>query len=784
MSKAKRRSQPRTQNQETHPASPAGVPAAGIPDADIPLKSASHALAWLTPRRAAWIVGILSFVLYIITMNPSFGFVDKGELVAVASTLGIAHPTGYPTIMLIGYAFTKIMPFRPVVSLNIMSAIFTAAGAAVLVFLYSDLIRRAARRSRAADGGKQKQGRNASRRQEADTAPAAESAETVEPTMRTAYAALAALFTACTATWWNQGNGFEVYSLHALMMPLVTLLFLRFADDLEGILLSGTDRYRISIRRGGIFALFVGLSFTNHMSTILLAPAFIFYYLWIWIAGARAMRAGGTLGTPANWLAFTGRFLLQQAYLGAMLAAGLLPYIWLPIRAAMNPQFNWGSPTTLQLLFDHVSGKIYQVYMFDNLETFHQQTSFFLGGLPSELAYAGIVVCVLGGLLLARRSEFAAPLMVVLSVLGFYYAGNFTSIPIKWLHMLALFGIAAFVLMGLAWKTTFRLGVFVTLIFMTCLIYTGFYDIMEIGPYFMTAIFAAGILCALGMAWLHERLGARAGLGIACALVVATCWSNFADSNEHGNTIVEDMAVNVMGKLPQKAIIFSGQWDFWVAGSFYLQGVESYRPDVLVVDPELLRRVWYIDELEHYHPEFMSRVKPEVAAFRRAVYNFDHDLPFNADSIQNAYVGMMNAMIDRWIDERPIHVTGDVIPEVGAKYRRTPFCMTLRLMKDSTYLPQDFPDYRFSFWKGRVDSYVAKAYELYGRAALARGIYEEQNGHHDLALRYLDFALTFDPGFTNSKVPDLQLNSEDQVHGMIGFFDDVRTMRAQAGPRQ
>ena len=49
-------------------------------------------------------------------------------MAAAAATLGIAHPTGYPTLMLLGFLFTTIVPLRDIVALNVMAALLTAGG--------------------------------------------------------------------------------------------------------------------------------------------------------------------------------------------------------------------------------------------------------------------------------------------------------------------------------------------------------------------------------------------------------------------------------------------------------------------------------------------------------------------------------------------------------------------------------------------------------------------------------------------------------------------------------
>jgi hypothetical protein len=659
--------------------------------------AASPRAELITPGRVAVAVALLATMLYLVTMNRTFGFIDKGELVAVASTLGIAHPTGYPTIMLIGFLFAKLLPLRPVLALNAMAALFTAAGAGMLALLFDDLLGRiGAARVTVSAKGKGK-GRDATKR-----SPEAAPATAIDAGTRALLAGLAALFVACTATWWDQGNGFEVYSLHAVMMPLVTLLFLRWVDE---------ERERDAVgftRRGLLFALALGLSFTNHLTTILLAPAFLLHYF----------RTFG-IGNARAWK--------RLLYVAPGFLLGLLPYIWLPIRASMGPWFNWGNPSTIEAFLNHVRGKQYSVWMFAGGDVFMQQSRYFFGGLPGELAYAGVVVTLLGIVHLALRN------------LG--------------------------------------LSLLAALLFIACILYSGNYDIMEIGPYYMTAIFAAGIWFAAGLAWLHERFGRSVALGAASLLVVANCAANFQEGDESGNRLVEDMTVNMLTTLPKNALIFSSQWDYWVAGSFYMQRVEGMRPDVMLIDPELLRRVWYLDQLAHDYPAFMARIAPEVEAFRKEVYKFDHDLPYDPATIQGTYIGMMNAMIERSIGERPVCLTSEVDQAVGARYVRTPYYLSLRLMPDTSYLPQEFPSYRFSFWPGRISAYTAKTYQLYGASAVARMIYEARSGHPDLARKYHDLALGYDPGFTADRIPSLPLGSEDGVRDMIGFFDRVRGMR-------
>ena len=56
-----------------------------------------------------WIVAGLVFVaslaIYLLTMSPSVVVDDGGEMQMLSYTLGVAHPTGYPLMLMLGWLF-------------------------------------------------------------------------------------------------------------------------------------------------------------------------------------------------------------------------------------------------------------------------------------------------------------------------------------------------------------------------------------------------------------------------------------------------------------------------------------------------------------------------------------------------------------------------------------------------------------------------------------------------------------------------------------------------------
>jgi hypothetical protein len=697
----------------------------------------------VTPLRTATMAALMSLGVYLLTLSPSFGFVDKGEMAAVASTLGIAHPTGYPTLMLLGYVFTRVLPMRDVVALNVMAALLVAASTLVLSLLFFDVSTLVHEADALPVTSKKKKKKKKK-----------EVVETRENNPLTggwlaAYAALAALFTSLTLTWWSQGNGFEVYSMHALMVPLVTLLFLRYVEQQKQSATVGPSK------RGNWFGMALGLSFTNHLTTILLAPAFLFYFF-------------GTLG-------FQWRSLKRLLWIAPSFFLGLLPYLWLPLRASMQPPFNWGDPSTIKRFVDHVTGRQYRVWMFTNPETFKQQTAYFFRELPAELGYVGLLVALLGVFALSGRRTRQAWWSLAVLVATLTYLWFFTGSYGVWpLAIIILMAAGLVIWDGEEHLRLRMLNLSVTLMFVTTVIYASGYDIMEIRPYYLTAVFAVGIWAVLGLNALHKKLGGKAALAVAVLLVVATGVSNTSECNERDSTLVEDMTRDVLDNLPQNALILSAQWDFWVAGSWYLQAVENVRPDVLVIDPELLRRSWYLDQIERTYPRFMASVDEETSLFRAELFKFEHQLPFDASVIEAAYKGLMDAMIRNHIEERPVLVTSEVRADVGTDYLRVPYHLAFQLVKDDAYVPQDFPNYRYRALKGRISVYTTKLAELYARNIYARALYEAHHDYSDLAGRYLELASSFDPGVTLEDIPPQPLDGKARVADTLEWFEGLR----------
>ena len=206
---------------------------------------------------------------------------DSPMLQAAVPVLGVGHPTGYPTYMMLTHLFTYL-PFGDVAyRVNLASAAYGVLAVAA-VYAAGLLLCR-----------------------------------------RVLIAAAGALAFGLSGAFWSQAVIAEVYTLNALFVSLVLCLLLLWRDRRD-------DRILL------IVALMTGLSLTHHLSSGLLVPAGLLFVVLI------------------DKSVFSKMRLLLRG-LGAF-ALGLLPLVYLPIRAAMKAPLNEADPSTPGRLLNLVTG--------------------------------------------------------------------------------------------------------------------------------------------------------------------------------------------------------------------------------------------------------------------------------------------------------------------------------------------------------------------------------------------------------------------------------------------
>ena len=430
-------------------------------------------------------------------------------------------------------------------------------------------------------------------------------------------------------------------------------------------------------------AFLLGLGFANHLTTLLLVPAAVTLYLRQYGVRRSALR--------------------RAAKLLPLFLLGLSLYLYLPVRAGSLPPVQWGYPAELERLFWHVSGKQYRNWMFSGFDSAAKQFSYFVEHFSSEFNWLVIAVLVYGLLRLYRAER-----------------------TLFWFFVTAFVG---------------------------CVMYSINYDIHDIDSYFLLAYLASGafvffgILALMEIGWRSLQVTVRLGSTILLlALPVLQISANYSSVDESDNFLTEDYLRTVFSGTEPNALIITYQWDYFISPSLYYQIVKKERPDVTILDKELLRRSWYFVHLRSRFPWLIERSQAKVDAFLVELTKFEHDLPYDPRVIEERYVAMINDFIDKSLGDRPVYVGPEIEPEFGARLVRVPSGLMFRLSAhpDSVVVAAPQISYRTASINTRLTIGIRG---LYARMLTSTGmLFLRQNRQSDA--RYcLENAIMIDPTF-------------------------------------
>lgn len=466
---------------------------------------------------------------YLVTLHPGIPAGDSGELIAVAATLGVAHPPGYPLYALAGHVWERLLPAGTVAwRLNLFSAVLSAAAAGALVLAVRRLTG-----SRSA------------------ALAAAWSFAFAVPTWRTAVVA-------------------EVFAPNALLAALALLAFAALVERADAPEAGAAPPGRWSLPL--LAFLSAAMLSLHHTLVVLLAPlVLIAAAMWVGPAGMRAALAPGRPPRPGR------RDLL---WLAAAAAAGLLPLLHLPIATAADRGLVWGDADTLRGFLRHLLRADYGTFRLDpmqgGLRLDLRHGLVFLGSLPAGVGAPGLLLCALGLWAAARRRGRA----VAAAVAGFGL-------------LQGLF----FTRIGYPADDPLARGV--------------------VERFYVLPDLVLALLAGLGAAAL-ERAAARPrgedvggpsrrpwarAVGPAIA-AVALAWplaTHLRPASQRGNRFAEEMGRSILAGLPPQAVLFTlGDLQRHVLEA--LTRVEGLRPDVVVVDQELLSYDWSVRQLRRRYP--------------------------------------------------------------------------------------------------------------------------------------------------------------------------------------
>ncbi|HEX2866304.1 MAG TPA: DUF2723 domain-containing protein [Ignavibacteriales bacterium] len=635
------------------------------------------------------LTALFVFIIYLFTLAPSVVEIDSGELAAVQALAGIAHPTGYPLFTMAGYLLLKVLfPFRTIFAANLLAALWCTLGVVFFMKSASFVLNNLSVFNTPSEKFRSKKEKKDKHHREAAHKVALHKKETASNDASA-----------------GAGEINEVKKILSIILGALVLAFSKtfwmqstsvevyslhiFLINLIIYFLLRAFAFDAAGRKHPfsgwiIFSLALALGFSNHMTTLLILPGAAYFYF---------QRHKYNVSDSYKKIA-----LMLLCFFPLL----ILIYAYLPIRAAENPVLNWGNPVDLERFLRHVSGKQYQVWLFSSAGAARRQLELFITTLPGEFAIVSLLFVIL----------------------GIYQA----------------FGLAK------------KFSVFLVICFSFTVLYSINYDIVDISSYFLLAYISLSFFAVFGVLKVFSILKSAGEnpyvmpASLAALFIMLQIYFNLKDVNRSGVYTFEDYTKSVIESTEKNSIIFSYEWDYLIAPAYYLQKVENFRKDAVIIDKELLRRSWYYNQLERNHPVIASRLKPFSEPFLKALQPFERSENFSAELLESLYRTMMTRLVEDNLQDHPFYIAPELVENEMQRgefslprgYSLVPDLFLFKVVKDdSTYVPARNPDFTIRLPRYR-DHYINFIENTAGAMLVRRAMYEMKFDKTERAKLYLN----------------------------------------------
>ncbi len=518
-------------------------------------------------QAAAAALGVAAVVVYLLTLHHGVPGGDSGEMIGAAVTGGVAHPSGYPLLLLLAKA-AAVVPIGGIATrVNAFSAVADALAAGLLGFA-------AARLSR-----------------------------------NTAAGLLAAGLFAFSSRVWSYATVAEVFALNNLVVAA-----------LVATLAAATPK--ASRRHVIIASVLAGLGAANHLTSVFISVPIL----------VRLILSARGPGTPASSLVLT-------SLAGGL--AGLLPYAYLPFASASHAPVFWGDETSVAGFLRHVLRTEYGTFRLGSramgtVATGLDHAMTYLRDLPVQMLWIGVPLALVGAVAGLRARQARGTVVTLLAA---------------WAVYVVVFN----ALSNLSLDTPLLVEV-----------QSRFWQM----PNLIVCVFVGFGFAAVASAL--PGLPRAVPLAVALVAVTGQAGLNYRSMDESRNRWVDTYGRAILAAAPRGALILS-RGDIATNAIRYLRYVEHVRPDVAVIDQEVLALPW--------GPRQYARVLPEVR------FPADRYDPTRREAFS------IKQFIDANIDRFPIFVCGgfkegdaSVTP---AAYRVVPWGICSEIMRAGTPFPLD-----------------------------------------------------------------------------------------------
>ncbi|MEW6102287.1 MAG: DUF2723 domain-containing protein [bacterium] len=443
---------------------------------------------------AGLLVFFFSFSLYLLTITPSVDLHDSGEMITAGYSLGISHPPGYPLYCILGKVLMTFIPIGNIaLRMNFFSCLSASLTSMFLCFIGMRLYK------------------------------------------DKIIAIVPALVFSFSKIFWQQAVISEKYTLNALFLSLLILILLKLRDN--------SKLRNQNSKLWYLFSFTLGLSFCHHLQTIFIIPSAIFLIF-------------STLKRKKEKKAQGSRLKAQGSLILLFFFLPLLLYTYLPIRAASNPEANWGSPDTLERFISHITAKEYSHYFtpFEQwLSNFKSSLSFF----PSQFTFFILIPAIIGGFIMASKKRNEA--------------------------------------------------IFFSLIIIFDILHSIRYQIHNIEDYYIPTFLILSIFLGEFLVFAKNKVKTMRFFFLLIPLI--PFFTNYYYANRDRDFYSYDYGRNILDPLKKNSILLI-MGDTFAFPLWYLHFVENVRRDVSLIDKLELRYSWYCEDIKERYKDIAFSFEP------------------------------------------------------------------------------------------------------------------------------------------------------------------------------
>ncbi|KAM9842083.1 protein O-mannosyl-transferase TMEM260 [Aulostomus maculatus] len=261
--------------------------------------------------------------------------------------------------------------------------------------------------------------------------------------------------------------------------------------------------------------------------------------------------------------------------MGMCFLGGFLPYIYLPVSSYYNTaRWSWGDQTTLSGLLTHLLRVEYGTFSLAKAESSMNMTTMLKAQLDHCLEDLSLPVLLLAGVGLLLSSW------------------DRTCCSMSWLLTAMLLVYSLF----FAWRANLDV---------TRPLLLGVVERFWLQSDAVVCVLA-GLGLSQTLAGLERRLGnggvwKTAGWVLTMALLAHMVQTNHRECDQSRNSVVERFGRELLASIPADSIILT-RGDLPGNSLRYLHYCHGLRPDVHLVDQEMMTYTWYVAKLGHHHP--------------------------------------------------------------------------------------------------------------------------------------------------------------------------------------